>query len=186
MNNLSDNELVEIFINSKNDQAFAIIYQRYFDDVCAFVYSRVGNKVWTEDIVAETYITLLEIIPSFNKVSKLKSFIIGIAINKIRKFWYKSSKLREQSFDELFYINDLGEFDDEKEGALDGIIDQILPKLSEKYRSVLIERFINQKSIKNTAAILGLSEANVRVIQNRALKKASEIGFSILNNNKSL
>jgi DNA-directed RNA polymerase specialized sigma24 family protein len=54
-------------------------------------------------------------------------------------------------------------------------VKQILARLSERYREVLTYRFLLNYSVAETAAQLGLSEANVKVLQFRALKKAAEI-----------
>lgn len=182
-NNLTEDiELVEAFIEKGNKEAFGEIYNKYFDDIYAFVYSRVGNKTWTEDIVSETFFTFLEIIKSYNKKFSLKNFIIGISLNKIRQFWAKKYKLGESEFhDEFICIEELEENENKKLKSLSQILKEILPRLTEKYKNVLIERFINQKSIKETSFALNLSEANVRVIQNRALKKAASLANQYLN-----
>jgi RNA polymerase sigma-70 factor (ECF subfamily) len=47
--------------------------------------------------------------------------------------------------------------------------------LPERYREVLTCRFLLNLSIKETALRMGLTEANVKVIQFRALKSAADI-----------
>ncbi|HEY7850886.1 MAG TPA: sigma factor-like helix-turn-helix DNA-binding protein, partial [Ktedonobacterales bacterium] len=49
----------------------------------------------------------------------------------------------------------------------------ILSQLPERYRDVLTYRFLLNCSLKETAARMNLTEANVKVLQFRALKKAS-------------
>ena len=51
--------------------------------------------------------------------------------------------------------------------------EQVLSQLPERYREVLTFRFLLNFSLKETAARMNLSEANVKVLQFRALKKAS-------------
>lgn len=188
METTTDKILVKKYVETADIKAFEKIYNKYFDPIYNFVFSRVGNQTWTEDIVSETFITFSQIIKSFNGKSKLQSFIIGIAINKTKQFWAKSHIEKEAEFDETKIILDEEEVDLEKEKKLKITINKILPKLKKNYRDVLIERFINCQSIKETAAELNLTEANVRVLQNRALKKAALLAneyFKNLNKKES-
>jgi RNA polymerase sigma-70 factor (ECF subfamily) len=52
---------------------------------------------------------------------------------------------------------------------------RILAQLPARYREVLTYRFLLNYSIKDTAAKMNLTEANVKVLQFRALKKAGHI-----------
>ena len=176
MNNWSDEQLVKLYSESSNKDAFKEIYVRYIDKVYRFVYSRTGNKTSAEDITSDTFITLINILPAFRGDSSLKSFIFGIAINKIRQFWSTNQKNQMESFDEE--TQEIFIDDDDNEAEVDKIlvvVNSILDKLPENYKSILQQRFINGKNIKDTANLLNLSEENVRVIQFRAIKKAREI-----------
>ncbi len=183
MGTASDQQLVQKYIQKNDSKAFEQIYERYVDDVYRFVFSRVGKKEWTEDIVSETFITLITVLGSYKGKSSLKSFITGVAINKIKQFWSKEYKGNEQAFDEEFIIciEEEPPTDSRTEKLLK-IVRNILPKLKDSYKLVLTERFINCSSIQETAKVLNLSEANVRVIQNRAIKKATLLANELLHN----
>jgi RNA polymerase sigma-70 factor (ECF subfamily) len=47
--------------------------------------------------------------------------------------------------------------------------------LQENYRQVLELRFLFKYSVKETAEIMKTTEANIKVMQHRALKKAQSI-----------
>jgi RNA polymerase sigma-70 factor, ECF subfamily len=51
----------------------------------------------------------------------------------------------------------------------------LLQALPEHYREVLTCRFLLNLTIRETAGKLGLSEANVKVLQFRALKRAADL-----------
>jgi RNA polymerase sigma-70 factor (ECF subfamily) len=51
----------------------------------------------------------------------------------------------------------------------------ILGQLPENYRQVLTLRFLQGYSLKETAAAMNVSEGNVKVLQYRALQKASNM-----------
>jgi len=57
-----------------------------------------------------------------------------------------------------------------------GGVQRLLQALPEQYREVLTYRFLCSLSIRETAQRMGLTVANVKVIQFRALKRAAESG----------
>ena len=59
-----------------------------------------------------------------------------------------------------------------------GCVPYLLQALPEQYQEVLICRFLHSLSIKETALRMGLTVANVKVIQFRALKRAADLGQS--------
>jgi len=155
------------------------IYKQTLGYIYRYVYSHVGNTATTEDIVSETYMTFVEIYEKYDGKSKVTTFLIGIARNKMRQHWDKQKKNGSTELDENFYIKPDNGYDEEEDEAkynlLKGLLTEVLDALPDNYKSVLVARFIDCLNIKETAAELEITEGNVRVIQNRALKKACQI-----------
>lgn len=63
----------------------------------------------------------------------------------------------------------------EEESTLNSIIEAMATYLSPEQRHVLILRFVEGFNVRETAAIVGKSETNVKVIQNRGLAKLREV-----------
>lgn len=171
----TDWELVNQFCRLHDKSSFGEIYRRYIKDTYRFIYSRVGDKQGSEDIVSETFFTLIEVLSNFNNTSKLKTFIFGIASNKIKQYFDKISENPSVELNEEIIFLEVSETKNSRCKKTDDIIKKILEELPEKYRNVLMARFLYSKNIKQTAKDLNLSESNVRVIQNRALAKAYKI-----------
>ncbi|MEI7604389.1 MAG: sigma-70 family RNA polymerase sigma factor [bacterium] len=176
---LDDNNLINLYVNNADDKAFTEIYTRYVSYVYSYVYTRVGNTAWTEDIVGETFISLIELSKKYNNSCKLSSFIIGISLNKIKQYREKNNNSKFIDIDEELYIQN-EEYEVEFSKTKSEIVMNILDKLPENYKQILIERFINNLTMKEAAEKLGISEENVRVLQHRALKKAAILGGDLL------
>ena len=58
-----------------------------------------------------------------------------------------------------------------------GRLPELLAELPENYRRVLELRFLEGCSVRETAAALGLSAGNVKVLQYRAVQRAAELGL---------
>lgn len=180
-----DKDLVKRFCEQSDQKAFETIYEQNFDIVYRFVFSRVGKKELTEDLVSETFLSLIDSIHKYNGKSKLSTFVIGIALNKIRQYCSQTKNQPVVLLDEdcpIFQDKEQDVPDEKKENELAKMLSNVLSKLSKKYRDVLTERFIKGNSIKISAKNLGLSEANLRVIQVRAIKKATQFANELLTN----
>lgn len=176
----SDYLCVQYFLQNGDKEAFDELYNRYLTPTYRFVYSRVGSKEWTEDIVSETFITLLQSLPRYRPEASFKSFVFSIAMNKMRQFWQEKIRKPVTQLPEDIIFHEPEPLDEEKEERLAQLLEAILAQLSEQQRRVLTERFFHEHTVNETADILGLSPENVRVIQHRALKKAAEIGETLL------
>lgn len=173
-----NSQIVNLCEHGKKKDALKLIYSETLEAVFKYVYSRVGEKDTTEDIVSDTYLTLWNIIEKYDGSSKPSTFVIGVARNKIMQYW-TDKRNDNTNFDEEFYIIEDEEEDKDKhekeEEILEEKLDTVLKKLSEKERALLTLRFIDCESVKSTAQTMNITESNVKVIQHRALKKAAKI-----------
>jgi RNA polymerase sigma-70 factor (ECF subfamily) len=183
--NTPDKELVHEYVDRSNIDAFGLIYEKYVKDVYRIVYMRVGRQTAVDDIVSETFLTLMKVLENYRFDSQLKTFIIGIAINKVRQHWQKQQHEALPLNEELVLAepDDVEpEVEDYKIEIARDVVQKILGQLEYPYADVLKARFIEGKSIKETADKLKLSEVNIRVIQHRALRKAAPIADQIKKN----
>lgn len=182
----SDDQLVELYREENRKDAFGEIYNRYVDHVFRFIYSKVGRKDATEEIVSETFLVLINILDAYNGDSKLSTFIFGVALNKARSYFYQQAKRKEVILDDEITEILSAKFDSYEEyesesNELIEVLDEVLKQLPENYQKILEVRFINSRSMKETSEELNISEENVRVLQYRALKKAKGIANKLLN-----
>ena len=59
----SERRLVEA--SQRQPRRFAKLYERYFDRVYAFAFTRTGDRTAAEDVAAETFRVALENLPGF-------------------------------------------------------------------------------------------------------------------------
>jgi len=158
------------------------LYERHVRSIYRFVYSKVGNREEAEDLTSQVFLKAARGIDSSRDALSAQGWLFQVARTTIADHWRSVYQLRANSLDDLL---DAGlELPAEEQartntGATDQRVERILAQLPERYRNVLTYRFLRNYSIKETAVALGISEANVKVIQFRALKKASEIHFDL-------
>lgn len=174
----TDQELIKEIAPKDKKSALSLIYQRYFTTVYRFAYSRCGNKQVAEDITSETFIIFWQVMENFQPGSKLSSFLIGIALNKLRQH-YQNWNTQTRNIDENYAeAVDLTDYSEQEEQTSRAEVTAILQKLPERYAQILTLRYIENLSTAEIAAAMKLSIANIRQLQSRALKKASQLNLT--------
>lgn len=176
MNQYTDRELAQSITPQTKQQIFSELYKRHADRVYRFAYSRCGHVQASEDIVSETFIAFWHVVENFDGKSQLSTFIIGIALNKLRQYYQRQGK--ELSVDADIFLEDLDDEDIENDQA--GVkpeVKTLLAKLPENYRRLLQYKFIDGKTTLEIANIMGITADNVRQLQRRALNKAAQLSL---------
>lgn len=89
----SDRELADLVVQQGDELAFRTLYKRHTPAVYQFVLRLVGGNVQeAEDIVQETWLRAARGLPGFRWKSALRSWITGIALNRIRELARKKKR----------------------------------------------------------------------------------------------
>ena len=101
----------------------------------------------------------------------------AIARHRVADHWRRAYRLSETAAEFALALLAAPDpvSDDEPEAQPKPDLDRVLGQLSVAQRQVLIARFQNGQTVAETAAALGLTESNCKVIQHRALKRAAVI-----------
>lgn len=154
-------------------------FTRHLNALYEFVHYRVGgNRVVTEDVVQDTFLTALERLASFDGRSSLHSWLCGIAKNKIRS---ERRRLRPVAMEDV-----LAEADPEIEAILLSIDRTPLPEsalelaetkelvgatlssLPPEYKEALLQKYVEELSTAEIAARTGKHEKAAESTLHRA------------------
>jgi RNA polymerase sigma-70 factor (ECF subfamily) len=157
-------------------QAMALLYKDHFKPLYIFVRSKVNTNEQAEDLCSEVFIKAFESLKNFKEESSFKTWIYGIAKNLVFDFYRRNKNLKTTELEEN--LEDKSTDNDNTSSKLnkyEKMIKALLNKLPENYRQVLELRFLLNYNIKETAEIMKLKPNNVKVLQNRAIRKAREL-----------
>ncbi|MCW1930088.1 MAG: RNA polymerase sigma factor [Candidatus Kerfeldbacteria bacterium] len=162
-------------------RALSQIYEQLCVPVFRFVSYRVGTREDAEDIAQETMLAAIKSINSFRGDAKFINWCYEIAKRKIADHWRARYKVDITEWEETLNLStvqhhaeDDAEIDAHTQ-AIDKKVKELLNGLPENYAAVLTLRFLKGYSLKETADELGISLSNAKVIQHRAIKKASAL-----------
>ena len=142
---------------------FAELYEQNFDRIYAFFARRVSTREEAQDLTAEVFHQALASIRSFRwQGAPFISWLYGIAAHVLAKHW--RSLGGDVPVDEMHLPGSRDEI--EQSVLLGRLVDGLPPN----QRTVLIRRFVDQKSIREIAQELGRSEGAVKQLQLRGLE----------------
>lgn len=147
--------------------------------VFRYLYTRVGNKEDAEDLTSQVFLKAVRHLDGSRDELSIKSWLFQLAKTTLVDYWrqyYKSPRVPLQLVPPDIQ-NALPSASDPRPAET---LQHVLEQLPEHYRRVLTLRFLDGLSIRETAAEMGLSEGNVKVLQLRALRRAAERGKHLL------
>ena len=153
----------------KDTRRFAELYETNFERVYAFIVRRVHDRTEAEDLTSEVFHHALENLARFEwRGVPFAVWLYRIAANAIADQWRRKSKRNHVSFAPA-QDDDLDQSswkDIERRAALFQLVDS----LPEDQRSVIHQRFVEQKSIRDIAREFGRSEGAIKQLQFRAFE----------------
>jgi RNA polymerase sigma-70 factor (ECF subfamily) len=175
----TDDELVRR-AHQGDRQALMALYQRYVNEIYGYAFGQAGNAQDAEDITAETFLRLVGALGSFRGQSSFRTWLYAIARNQVRDHWRRNGRRlgveREWPEWELAAPGPVGAGGGRPADPRATALGQaVLAALPPNYCQVLQHRILEERSIAETAAAMGTSVANVKVLQHRALKRAAQI-----------
>ena len=177
------------FINTKNNKTFSELMSRLKPGLMSFAYKYVKDKDLAKEVVAQTFINIWEKSDQYNSNFNFSTWAYAIAKNEalgllraqnknvsFDKYSQNNSKVLQQHIP-VFNMNfeciaPTGEELIQK--LFDASISAI-EKLDEPYKTVMIEREVNQKQLQDIAEDLGWNLSTVKTRLRKARKDVAEV-----------
>ena len=173
----SDTELVARAKAGELD-AFEALTNRYEQRVYSLALRMLRQEQDAEDVTQQTFLSALENLDGFRGDAAFATWLLRIATHAALKVIRKRNGLDTVSLEEATeeadgydtiphpeYIADWRQSPEQlvPKNETQRLLDDALARLDEKHRLVFLLRDVEGLSVKETAAALGLSEANTKV-----------------------
>jgi RNA polymerase sigma-70 factor (ECF subfamily) len=175
----TDEELVAMTL--KDENLYAFLVERYEEKLTRYIL-RIsgGSKEDAEDTLQDVFISAYKNLNDFDQDLKFSSWIYRIAHNKVishfRKITARPKTVTYEGDSQL--LNILASSEDlakELERKYTGEeVRSILGELDEKYKEVLVLKFLEEKDYKEISDILEKPMGTVATLINRAKKQFKE------------
>lgn len=171
-----------VFLALDDPVVFGVLMERYESKMLLYIkrISSVSNEE-AEDILQESFLKAYQNLHNFDQKLSFSSWLYRIVHNETISYWRKK-KIRPQGnavhVDDEFFerIVDSQDFVREIDGEyLKDAIQEVLVEMDEKYREILILKYIEEKSYEEISDILKKPTGTVATHINRAKKQFREL-----------
>jgi len=165
---VTDIELVASVLGG-DQRALEELIRRYQRTLLRTARAILRDDAEAEDAVQEAYLQAYRALATFRGESKLSTWLVRITVNEALKRRRRNAKARPAEVDtESLPSGAASPESDAADRQLKRRLDQRIEGLSEAYRSVFRLRALEELSVEETAAALGIPEATVRTRYFRA------------------
>jgi RNA polymerase sigma-70 factor (ECF subfamily) len=151
----------------RDPSKFAELYERHFERVYAYVVHRVRDRDAAEDVTSEVFHKALAGLPQYEwRGAPFGAWLLRIAANAVID---RSKRVAREVVDS----------DRVPEGAVEpdvtlvdrwALVFRLIEDLPADQRTVIVERYVEERSIREVAARLHKSEGAIKQLQFRALQ----------------
>jgi len=139
-------------------QEFQTFYQENLGLIYRYVYSKVGNREEAEDLTSQIFLKAVRDLDLSREAYSTKTWLFQVARTTIADYWRVHYRVTTKSLEDLLEAGWEGPAEAEllarSERSVEWI-QRILQALPERYRKVLIYRFLLKLSVKDTAVSMG-------------------------------
>jgi RNA polymerase sigma factor (sigma-70 family) len=156
-----------------NGDAYAdwdAVYRDNVDRMYRLIFGKVGNRADAEDLTTEIFLSALRPLRLPASTAEVRAYLYATARTVLARYW---NRRLGQPVTELPADIAAAGRGPEPESAAPEHAERILAALPERYRRILQLRFLDACSIAEAAAAMGISVANAKVLQHRALRRAA-------------
>jgi RNA polymerase sigma-70 factor, ECF subfamily len=160
-------ERLQVEAAQRDPAKFGELYERHFARIYAFVVRRVRDRAAAEDVTAEVFHKALAALPGFQfRGVPFAVWLLRIAANAISDRFKRVTR-------EVSVGNDIPEPSVEAEAEASDRRTELFHFVNElpaDQRRVIVERFVDQRSIRDIAGRLNKTEGAIKQLQFRALQ----------------
>lgn len=161
---------------------FEQVYDSHVVGIYRFIYARVGNHPDAEDLTAQVFVRAVEQLDTTRDPGQIAAWLYRVAHNATADYWRAFYRLPLVGTDHVAPGWEPVDEGQQPETVPDDTarrrVQALLRRLPDHYRRVLELRFLERKTVAETADAMGISSGNARVLQYRALRRAALLGES--------
>jgi RNA polymerase sigma factor (sigma-70 family) len=175
--NLSDEELVKMFIATQNNRYFEVIYDRFADKIYRKCYSFVRDSAKAEDFMHDIFLKLILNLSNYKSDAKFSTYIFSITYNYCIDHIRQSKKLQEVELEGDFEDDDSAGWAESREMDAQRL-NKTLDSITTEEKSLILMKYQDDLSIKEISDVLKLTESAVKMRLKRTKEKVKTIYLS--------
>ena len=152
-------------LKQRDPSAWGYVFENHYPVLYRYAYARLRSREDAEDVAAQVFLNALQGIDRYEHRNRpLLAWLYTIARNLVIKRLQRPVAMNGETLERSHALNE--------DGDIDEVIDLVrgVDELKEEQREVITLRFSVGLSTRQTATLLGKTEAAVHSLQVRALQ----------------
>jgi RNA polymerase sigma-70 factor, ECF subfamily len=152
------------------------LYNLYADKVFRYLYARLGQREIAEDLTADVFVRMLQVMPRFEvnsarPVASFSSWLYRIAGNLLRDYYRRQSHRNHADLEDHTDLAMDAPALAQRMAAEEDCQELMgaVSLLNDEQKSVVHYRFGEQMSVQEVADLMGKTEGAIKALQHRAL-----------------
>lgn len=175
---LSDSELISLYLREQNTAYFTYLYRRYAGKVFAKCISMLADEGMARDATQDIFIKILLNLSKFTEQSSFSTWVYSITYN------YCIDIIRKKKKNILIFTEDVGRISTDQEVEIpDSVIlemetrrlEKVMEALPPGDKAILNMKYIDDLQIREIGEILNKTESAIKMQIMRAKAKAQSI-----------
>jgi RNA polymerase sigma factor (sigma-70 family) len=146
------------------------VYRDNVVRIYRLLYAKVGNRADAEDLTTEVFLAAMPPMRMSASRGEVRAYLAVTARTVLASYWRRRLGAEVTAIEVSAAVRFLE--DPPSESDAPARVRRVLDTLPERYRRILELRFLEGLSIKGAAVEMGVSVANAKVLQHRALRLA--------------
>lgn len=163
----SDEALMEAYVDG-DDRAFRLLFERYAPILLRLTRRHLRDEQLAQEIVQQTFFRLHSARNDFRQGSKLRPWIMTIAMNLVREHWRRAKRRKTTDLEVDAQAAPEAEHMPIELRQRSELLHVALDKLPTSQREVVELHWFQERPYSEIAEIVGTSEGAVRVRAHRA------------------
>jgi len=161
-------------------------YQAHHDLIYRYAYRSVRNREEAEDLTSQIFLKVASGLDDTHRAKVAKLWLFQLTRTTIADYWRTHARATLCSLEALLDTGWEGPMEEPRSLNVTATnrVQLLLQALPTQYREVLTCRFILNLSIRDTARRMGLTVANAKVLQFRALKRVADLAPTVLGSHR--
>ncbi|WP_251862306.1 RNA polymerase sigma factor [Clostridium sp. Marseille-Q2269] len=164
---MEDSELILEIKNGKI-HLFDELIKKYYGKVYYYCYRHLNNKQAAQDLTQEVFMKVIKTIGGYKHYGKFENYLYVVAGNACKDFYKKEARYVLKEIEESSSEEEICKLENKV------MVQQVLRKLSDKQREIIILRFYEDLKIKDIAKIMNSGVSITKYRLKKAMKLISE------------
>ncbi|MEM7574431.1 MAG: RNA polymerase sigma factor [Bacteroidota bacterium] len=173
-----DKEVIEHYLKLQANTCFRLLYERYAGKIYSKAITMLKNERDAENATQEIFTKIFLNLSKFSGNSKFSTWVYSVTYNYCIDFIRRNKRKQKLFTDELENPPEMAEEEVPDEELLQMQVHQlkdVLERLPDGDRTILLMKYQDEMQIKEIAQIIGKRESAVKMQLKRAKEKARRI-----------